>query len=224
MHVPGQEHTSFITDHGLLCYKVMSFGLKNIGATYQCLINMMFKEQIGNTMEVYVDYMLIEPKIATDHIAHFADTFSILRKYRMKPNPLKCAFGVASKKFLSVMVNHLGIEANPKKIRVIVDMRFPSKMKEVQSLTKRVAALSRFILRATNKCLPFFDSSKGSKMFLWDDKCKQAFRALKEHLSKPPLLSKPVKGEPLYLYLAVIEYAISGALVREEEKVQWLVY
>ena len=103
-------------------------------------------------------------------------------------------------------------------------MRSPSKTNEVQSLTGRVVALSRFISRATDKCLPFFDSLKGSKIFLWDDKCEQAFKVLKEYLSKPPLLLKPVEGELLYLYLAVTEYAISGALVREKDKVQWSVY
>ena len=89
-------------------------------------------------------------------------------------------------------------------------MRSPTKTKEVQSLTERVAALSKFILRATDKCLPFFDSLKGSKRFLWDDKYEQAFRSLKEYLSKSSLLSKPVEGEPLYLYLAVTKYAISS--------------
>ena len=63
-----------------------------------------------------------------------------------------------------------------------------------------------------------------SKRFLWNDECEQAFKALKEYLGKPPLLAKPVEGKPLFLYLAVSEYAISGALIREEEKVQWLVY
>ena len=105
MHVPDQEHTSFITDQGLYCYKVMPFWLKNVGATYKFLINMMFKEQIGRTMEVYVDHMLIKSKVASDHIAHFADMFKILRKYPMKLNPLNCAFGVASGKFFGFMVN-----------------------------------------------------------------------------------------------------------------------
>ena len=103
-------------------------------------------------------------------------------------------------------------------------MQSPSKMKEVQSLTGRVVALSRFISRATEKCLPFFDSLKGNKMFLWDEKCKQVFGSLKEYLSKPLLLSKPIEGERLYLFLAVTEYAISGALVREENKIQWPMY
>ena len=93
----------------------MSFGLKNAGATYQRLINMMFKEQIGNIMEVYVDGMLVKSKTTADHIAHFSDTFVVLR-YRMELNLLKCAFGVAFGKFLGFMVNHRGIVANPKKI------------------------------------------------------------------------------------------------------------
>ena len=122
------------------------------------------------------------------------------------------------------MVNHRGIEANLEKIQAFIDMRSLSKTKEVQSLTGKAVALSRFIPRATDKCFPFFDSLKGNKRFLWDDKCEQAFRLLKEYLSKPSLLSKPIKGEPFYIYLAVTEYAISGASVREEEKVQWLVY
>ena len=67
---------------------------------------MMFKEQIGKTMEVYVDYMLVMSKTAADHISQLFDTFTILRRYRMKLNPLKCAFGVASRKFLGFMVNH----------------------------------------------------------------------------------------------------------------------
>ena len=109
MHVLDQEHTSFITDRGLYCYKVMSFGLKQAGVADQRLVNMMFKEQIGKTMEVYVDDMLVKSKTAADHVAHLANTFAVQRRYRMK------LFGVASRKFLGFMVNHRGIKANPEK-------------------------------------------------------------------------------------------------------------
>ena len=103
-------------------------------------------------------------------------------------------------------------------------MRFLSRTKEVQSLTRRVTTLNRFISKATDYCLHFFDSLEGNKRFLWDNKCEQAFRALKEYLGKSPLLSNPVEGEPLFLYLAVSKYAVLGELIREEEKVQWPVY
>ena len=111
------------------------------------------------------------------------------------------------------------LRANLEKIQALLNMQSPSKTKEVQSLTGRVAALNRFISKVTYKCLPFFKSLKGNKRFLWDDKCEQAFRTLKEYLGKPSLLSKPIKGEPFFLYLEVSEYAISRALIREEEKV-----
>ena len=97
MHVPDEEHTFFIIDRELYCYKVMPFGLKNARVTYQRLVNMMFREQIGKTIEVYVDDMLVKSKTVVDHVAHLSDTFAVLRKYRMKLNSLKCAFGVASR-------------------------------------------------------------------------------------------------------------------------------
>ena len=178
MHIPSQEHTSFIKEYGLYCYKVMPFGLKNVGATYQRLVNMMFKEQIIKMMKVYVEGMLVKSKVTSDHVAHLADTFNILRTYRMKLNPLKCAFIVASRKFLGFTVNQR-VEANPEKIQALIDMRSPSRIKEVQSLTKRVATLNKFISKAIDKCLPFFDLLMGNKKFMWDDKCEQAFRALK---------------------------------------------
>ena len=83
----------------------------------------------------------------------------------MKLNPLKCAFDVASGKFLGFMVNQRGIEANPEKIRALHKMQSPRKPKEVQNLAGRVAALSQFVSRSTDKCLPFFDALKGGKKF-----------------------------------------------------------
>ena len=198
----------------------MSFGLKNAGVTYQRLVNGMFKYLIGKSMEVYVDNMLVKSKTAGDQIEHLNQMFNILQKYWTKLNPLKCAFGVGSDKFLGFMVNQRGIEANPKKINALLEMSSPRKPKEVMSLAGRVASLSHFMSRATDRCAPFFDLLKGSKKFEWTDKCEQAFLTLKEHLGRLPLLSKPIEGEKLYLYLAVSEESVCTALVREEEKVQ----
>ncbi|XP_024024069.1 uncharacterized protein LOC112092339 [Morus notabilis] len=103
-------------------------------------------------------------------------------------------------------------------------MALPKKPKEVQKQTGCVATLNRFISKSTDKCVPFFDTLRGSKPFLWTEECEQAFQQLKEHLGKPPMLSKPVTGEILSLYLAVSEHAVSSVLIREEKKVQLLVY
>ena len=122
------------------------------------------------------------------------------------------------------MVNQHRIKANPEKISALLEMSSLKKPKEVTSLADRVAALSRFMSRATNCCTHFFDVIKGSKKFEWTDKCEQAFLALKEYLGCLSLLSKPIEKEKLYLNLTVSKEAVSTALVREEEKVQWPVY
>jgi hypothetical protein len=125
MHEFDQEATSFITDRGLYCYKVMPFGLKNAGATYQRLVNAMFKNQIGRNVEVYVDDMLVKSLKSEDHLTDLEETFGVLRHYRMRLNPAKCAFGVSSGKFLGFMVSHRGIEANPEKIKAVLEMESP---------------------------------------------------------------------------------------------------
>ena len=92
MDPDDQEKTSFVTAQGTYCYLVMPFGLKNTGATYQRLVNQMFQKQIGVTMEVYIDDMLVKSTTVELHIAHLSEAFQILRNYNMKLNPAKCAF------------------------------------------------------------------------------------------------------------------------------------
>ena len=149
MDEADQEKTSFVTSQGLFCYEVMPFGLKNVGATYQRLVNHMFRPQIGQNVEVYVDDMLVKSLDEGKHLDDLQETFDTLRRYNMKLNPNKCAFGVASGKFLGFMVSHRGIEANLEKIKAILDMKSLQNIKKVQSLTGRVAALNRFVSKAT---------------------------------------------------------------------------
>ena len=108
-----QEKTAFIMSQGLYCYKVMPFRLKNGGATYQRLVNKMFSKHIGRNMEVYVDNMLTKSKEKLTHLNDLTETFATFKQYQMMLNPSKCAFGVASRKFLGFMVSQRGIEANP---------------------------------------------------------------------------------------------------------------
>ena len=117
----------------------------------------------------------------------------------MKLNPAKCAFGVSAGKFLGFIVNNRGIEANPDKIKVVLDMLPPSNIKEVQRLTGRIVVLSRFVSKANDKCQPFFQVLK--KAFQWDTHCKEVFAALKTYLSSPLLLVSPSEGELLTLYV-----------------------
>lgn len=150
--------------------------------------------------------------------------FEVLRRHQMKLNLTKCAFGVAFEKFLGYMVNQSGIEANPEKIQALLDMKLPSTVKEVQKLTGRIDALNHFVSKAIDRCLPFFRALTGNKQFEQTLECEQAFQDLKVYLGSPPLLSKPVAGEVLYLYLAVSPSVVSTVLLHVEDRTQHPVY
>ena len=222
MDPDDQEKTSFVTEQGTYCYRVMPFRLKNVGATCQRLANRMFKKQIGASMEVYIVDMLVKSTTVELHTTHMSKAFQILREYNMKLNPAKWAFGVSAEKFLGFIVNNRGIEANLNKIKVVLDMPPPSNINEVQRLTGRIAALSRFVSRASNKCQPFFQVLK--KAFQWDTHCEEAFAALKTYLSSPPILVSPSEGELLTLFLVVSDFSTSVVLVRDKDRVQHPVY
>ena len=111
-------------------------------------------------MEVYIDDMLVKSVKAEFHVPHLAESFQVLKDYNMRLNPTKCAFGVSAGKFLGFIVNCREIEANPDKIKVVLGMQPPSNTKEIQCLTGRIAALSRFVFRSSNKCRPFFQVLK----------------------------------------------------------------
>ena len=104
MHPPNAEKMTFITPHGLYCYNVMPFGLKNARATYQRLVTKIFRLLMGKTMEVYIDDLLVKSKERPDHAKHLQETFELLCTNDMKLSPLKCVFGVSSGKFLGFIV------------------------------------------------------------------------------------------------------------------------
>jgi hypothetical protein len=219
-----REKTAFITPLGIYCYKVMPFGLKNAGATYQRMVTRMFKDQIGKTMEIYIDDMVVKSKLSQNHLEDLTETFRILRLHKLRLNASKCVFGVGSGKFLGFMVSHRGIEVNLDQIKAIQELRASRTHKEVQRLTGMTAALNRFISRSTDRCQPFFQLLKKGNTFNWDDGCISAFKDLKKYLSSSLLLSNPTSGEPLFLYLAVSERAVSAVLIRIKDTIQCPVY
>lgn len=121
MHPDDQKKIAFITRRGIYCFKVIPSGLKNVGATYQRLVNKMFTDFIGDSMEVCIDDMIVKSLKEHDHLNHLRQAFSILRKYGMKLNPVKCSFGGHSSKFLGYLVTKTRIEADPHQIKAVAN-------------------------------------------------------------------------------------------------------
>ncbi|GKB61962.1 reverse transcriptase domain-containing protein [Tanacetum coccineum] len=217
-----EEKTAFYTDRDTYCYTNMPFGLKNAGATYQRLVDTAFQSQIGRNLEAYVDDMVIKSNDEKMLIADIAETFDNLRKINMKLNPKKCSFGVEEGKFLGYMVTSEGIRANPKKTKAIADMQSPRTLKEMQSLSGKLAALKRFLSRSAEKSLPFFETLKditkeNKDEYRWTESTEKAFQEMKQCIVGLPLLTTPGKEETLYVYLAAATEAVSVVLLTERK-------
>ncbi|GJY42015.1 reverse transcriptase domain-containing protein [Tanacetum coccineum] len=190
-----EEKTAFYTEQGTYCYMKMPFGLKNAGATYQ-------------------------RKDEKDLLADIAETFENLKAINMKLNPKKCSFGVEEGKFLGYMVTSEGIRANPKKTKAISDLTSPKTLKEMQSLSGKLASLNRFLAKSAERALPFFNTLKNitkenKHEYRWTSEAEEAFQQMKRLIISLPSLTPPLPKETLYAYLAVAKEAVSAVLMTD---------
>jgi ribonuclease HI len=212
-----KEKTTFVTPWGTFCYKVMPFGLKNAGATYQRAMVTLFHDLMHQEVEVYVDDILAKSKKEEDHVQVLRRLFERLRKFQLKLNPAKCSFGVKTGKLLGFIVSGRGIEVDPDKAKAIREMPAPRTEKEVRSFLGRLNYIARFISQLTVTCEPIFRLLRKKNPGVWDDDCQEAFDKIKRYLQNPPLLVPPTPGRPLILYLTVTEIAMGCVLGQHDE-------
>ena len=141
-----------MTPIGNYHYKVMLFGLKNAGSTYQRMMTRMFEPQLGKSIKIYINDMVVKSKVVSEHVGNLRVIFDILRKHKLHLNASKCSFGVKSGKFLGYMVTHRGIEVSPYQIKAIHNLQPPQNPKEVQKLTEMITALNQFISQFADRC------------------------------------------------------------------------
>ncbi|KAK1643586.1 hypothetical protein QYE76_061391 [Lolium multiflorum] len=168
--------------------------------------------QIGKNVQVYIDDVVITTKQGSTLIEDLKENFDNLDRFCLKLNPTKCSFGVPAGELLGFLVSARGIEANPEKIQAIVTMRKSTKLKEIQQLTGRVAALSKFIARLGEKALPFYALIKQGEKFQWNKEADRAFEDLKRTISTPPILVAPKEKQPLLLYIAATPQVVSTVM------------
>lgn len=156
IHCSDQKNTFFISERRIYCYKVMPFRLQNTNATYQRLVNKMFVDYLGSSMEIYIDDILVKVLQVELHVDHLHKSFKVLDKYQMKLSCEKCNFGVSGK-----------IIDDPCKM---LSLRH---VKQVQGLTGKMATLSLFIFRLLEKFVGFFRILKKKDAFVWTSKCEE---------------------------------------------------
>ncbi|KAA0055592.1 uncharacterized protein E5676_scaffold29G00120 [Cucumis melo var. makuwa] len=194
MVLSNEEMTAFRTPTGIYCYKVMPFGLKNASATYQRAMHKVFDDMLHKYVECYVDDLVL------------------------RTNPLKCAFGVTSGKFLGFIVRHRGIKIDDSKIDTIQKMPRPKSLHNLRSLQGQLTYIRRFISNLAGRCQPFQKLMRKGENFVWDAACQNAFDSIKKYLLNPLVLGALVPGKPLILYIAAYERSVDALLAQEEDK------
>ncbi|GJS34313.1 reverse transcriptase domain-containing protein [Tanacetum coccineum] len=222
-----EEKTAFITSQGIFCYSKMPFGLKNVGSTYQRLVDKAFQKQIGRNLEVYVDDLVIKSHTEEEIVRDITETFKTLRQINMKLNPKKCTFGMQEGMFLGYKVSTNGFRACPKKADAVLSLPSPRCIKDVQKLNGKLASLNRFLSKSAEKSLPFFKTLKKCTKksdFQWTPEAEEAFKQMKKLIAELPTLTAPREHEELIIYLAAAKEAISAVLMTDREGRQIPVY
>ncbi|RDX87448.1 Retrovirus-related Pol polyprotein from transposon 17.6, partial [Mucuna pruriens] len=212
VQVEDKEKTTFITTWGTFYYKVMPFGLKNAGATYQRAMVTLFHDMMHKEVEVYVDDMITKLRTLDQHVEDLRKLFERLRNYRLKLNPAKCTFGVKTGKLLGFIVNQREIEVDPDKVKAIWNMPPPRTKTEVRGFLGRVNYITSFISQLTTTCSPIFKLLRNNQKMEWNEDCQEAFEKVKQYLEAAPVLVLETLGKTLILYLTVLEESIGGVL------------
>nr|ABF97185.1 retrotransposon protein, putative, unclassified [Oryza sativa Japonica Group] len=182
---------------GLFEWVVMTFGLKSAGATYQRAMNYIYHDLIGWLVEVYIDDVVVKSKEIEDHIADLRKVFERTRKYGLKMNPTKCAFGVSTGQFLGFLVHERGIEVTQRSVNAIKKIQPPENKTELQEMIGKIKFVRRFISNLSGRLEPFTPllRLKADQQFTWRAEQHKALDDIKEYLSSPPVLIPPQKRE-----------------------------
>jgi hypothetical protein len=217
MSTKDAEKTAFRTPIDNFYYTVMPFGLKNAGATYQMTMTAMFHDMMHKEIEDYVDDIVVKSKKREDHLETLRKVFDRCRLYKLKMNPLKCAFGVSARKFLGFLVHNRGIDVDPAKASAIATMKAPTSHKELKSFLGRLSYIRRFIPGLAAVTAVFTPLMKKGVPFVWSTACQQAFEKIQVIMTKLPTVCAPIPGRPLRSYLASNSEAIGGLVAQEDE-------
>jgi hypothetical protein len=201
---------------GLFKYVVTTFGLKNADATYQHAMNYIFHNLIGKLVEIYIDDIVLKSTSVEGHLGDLRQVLERTRRFRLRMNPKKCAFGVSAGQFLGFLVHEKGIEIGLKSQEAVKTMVPPTTKRELQQLIGKINFVRIFISNLSGRIEPFMELVKikaNDEFRCWVEK-QRAFEEIKEYLSKPPVLVPTRQDKPFYVYLSVGDTSITSVVIQ----------
>jgi hypothetical protein len=213
IHPADQYKTAFITPWGMFAYRVMPFGLKNAGATFQWAMTYIFHD-LAAIILAYLDDLTALSKKRTQHLDDLRIIFQRCRQYNIHLNPLKCVFCVTAGRLLGFIVSQRGITVDPLKVQAITEIPPPRNLRQLQSLQGKANFLRRFVPDYVVRAHGFLRLLHHDIPFHWDDYAQQSFDDLKTTLSNAPLISAPDYNRNYILYVSASAVSVAGVLVQ----------
>ena len=212
------EKTAFNTKYGQFEYLVMPMGACNAPATFQSLMNDIFHDCIDDFLCVYIDDLLVFSKDEDSHMRHLEKVLSRLKQHELYVSPKKCAFFEEEMDFLGLLIGKHGIKVNPKKVEVLKTWPKPDSITDIRSFLGLLQFFRRFIPNFAKIAAPLTDLTKKDRgVHMWDEKCDEAFAALKKSITESPILVCPDWSKPFRGHVDASQTAVGGTLTQLDE-------
>lgn len=213
------EKTAFTTKYGQFEYTVMAMGLCNAHATFQTLMNSIFRDVIDKFLVIYLDDILIFSNSEEEHLEHVKLVLEILKENSLYISPKKCEFFKEEVEFLGLLAGKRGIRVDPAKIEVINNWPKPENITELRGFLGLVQFFKRFIKNFSAKAKLLTDLTRKDKgIAAWNEECSQSFEELKQTLISAPVLIAPDWDKPFELHVDTSQYAVGATLKQNDDE------
>eukprot|EP00253_Pinus_taeda_P011476 PITA_11476 len=218
VHPDDQDKTTFTTPWGTFKYVKMPFGLKNIGATFQRVMDIAFAKEIRDFLVVYLDDLTPFSKSDQEHLKHLRQIFITCRKYGISLNPKKSLFALEEGKLLGHIISEDGIRIDPEIIQAILQIPYPRNRKELQAFLGKINFLRRFIPNLAELIRLLRNMLKKDAKVKWSLETKQAFENIKTALTQTPILTSPQLDKDFIIFSSASEHTIAIVLLKKYDQ------
>ena len=213
-----QWKAAFKTNKGLFEPMVMFFGLCNSPATFQSMMNGLFRNLIDEgVVIVYLDDILIFTETLEEHRIIVKKVLQILKDNDLYLKPEKCEFERHRIEYLGLIITHGHTEMDPVKVAGIMDWPRPKKVKEVQAFLGFCNFYRRFIRDFSHIAKPLFELTKKDHQWNWSNECEVTFLELKKQFTSAPMLTMPDTRKPMRLECDASDFATGAVLTQKED-------